>query len=54
MLAARGGCRFRGGGLEVYLGVDEGFRPSGKAHPGILVTSPRALTARLREPVQER
>ncbi|WP_051852259.1 VOC family protein [Streptomyces aureocirculatus] len=49
VLAARGGCWFRGGGLEVHLGVEKDFRPSGKAHPGILVTSLRALAARLEE-----
>ncbi|MDQ1708786.1 MAG: hypothetical protein QOG49_171, partial [Frankiaceae bacterium] len=30
-LAARGGCWFRGGGLEVHLGVDPDFRPARKA-----------------------
>lgn len=47
--AARGGCWFRGGGLEVHLGVEENFRPSGKAHPGILVTSLQALAERLED-----
>ena len=37
VLAARGGCWFRGGGLEVHLGVEEEFAPARKAHPGILV-----------------
>ena len=37
VLAARGGCWFRGGGLEVHLGVGEDFSPIRKAHPGILV-----------------
>jgi catechol 2,3-dioxygenase-like lactoylglutathione lyase family enzyme len=36
-LAARGGCWFRLGGLEIHLGVEEGFRSAAKAHPGILV-----------------
>jgi len=36
-LAARGGCWFRGGGLEVHLGVEQQFAPAHKAHPGILV-----------------
>lgn len=48
-LAARGGCWFRGGGVEVHLGVEEDFRPAGKAHPGILVRSLDALARRLRE-----
>ena len=37
VLAARGGCWFRGGGLEVHLGVEQEFAPARKAHPGILV-----------------
>ncbi|WP_433782000.1 VOC family protein [Actinomycetospora sp. CA-101289] len=37
VLAARGGAWFRGGGLEVHLGVEDGFRPARKAHPGIVV-----------------
>ncbi|MFG2923051.1 glyoxalase [Streptomyces sp. NPDC048305] len=49
VLAARGGCWFRGGGLEVHLGVEEDFRPSRKAHPGILVTSLDALARRLED-----
>lgn len=38
VLAARGGCWFRGGGLEVHLGVEDDFVPARKAHPGILVS----------------
>jgi len=37
VLAARGGCWFRGGGLEVHLGVEDPFAPARKAHPGLLV-----------------
>jgi len=47
VLAARGGCWFRGGGLEVHLGVEEDFTPARKAHPGILVDGLPALAARL-------
>ena len=47
VLAARGGCWFRGGGLEVHLGVEEPFAPARKAHPGILVDGLRALADRL-------
>ena len=36
-LAARGGAWFRGGDLEVHLGVEAPFAPAKKAHPGILV-----------------
>ncbi|MFE9428101.1 glyoxalase [Kitasatospora sp. NPDC006697] len=47
VLAARGGCWFRGGGLEVHLGVEEDFQPARKAHPGILVRGLPALAERL-------
>ncbi|MFB7826946.1 glyoxalase [Streptomyces hydrogenans] len=47
VLAARGGCWFRGGGIEVHLGVEEDFRPARRAHPGILVSGIRALAERL-------
>jgi catechol 2,3-dioxygenase-like lactoylglutathione lyase family enzyme len=47
VLAARGGCWFRGGGLEVHLGVEPDFVPARKAHPGILVDGLDALVARL-------
>jgi catechol 2,3-dioxygenase-like lactoylglutathione lyase family enzyme len=36
-LAARGGCWFRGAGVELHLGVEEGFRASAKAHPALRV-----------------
>jgi catechol 2,3-dioxygenase-like lactoylglutathione lyase family enzyme len=47
VLAARGGCWFRGGALEVHLGVETDFRPARKAHPGIRVTALDALADRL-------
>jgi len=37
-LAKRGGCWFRGFGIELHLGVEADFRPARKAHPGLLVT----------------
>jgi catechol 2,3-dioxygenase-like lactoylglutathione lyase family enzyme len=46
VLAARGGCWFRSGGLEVHLGVEADFRPARKAHPGILVSDLQALADR--------
>lgn len=49
VLAARGGCWFRGGGLEVHLGVEADFSPARKAHPGILVSSLDALARRLQD-----
>ncbi|RLU87580.1 glyoxalase [Streptomyces griseocarneus] len=47
VLAARGGCWFRGGGVEVHLGVEQDFTPARKAHPGILVHGLRDLADRL-------
>jgi hypothetical protein len=47
LLAARGGCWFRAGQLEVHCGVDPEFRPATKAHPGIRVAHLHALAARL-------
>ncbi|MBM7443040.1 glyoxalase [Streptomyces sp. HB132] len=49
VLAARGGCWFRGDGLEVHLGVEKEFGPARKAHPGILVRSLNGLAKRLEE-----
>jgi catechol 2,3-dioxygenase-like lactoylglutathione lyase family enzyme len=47
VLAARGGCWFRSGALELHLGVEQDFRPARKAHPGMLVSDIDALAARL-------
>jgi catechol 2,3-dioxygenase-like lactoylglutathione lyase family enzyme len=47
VLAARGGCWFSGGGIEVHCGVEEEFAPARKAHPGLLVAGLRELAARL-------
>ena len=48
-LAARGGCWFRGGALELHLGVEDGFVPARKAHPAFGVSDLTALRARLEE-----
>ncbi len=49
-LAARGGCWFRAGVVELHLGVEEGFRASAKAHPALrvdgLASLRRSLEAR--------
>lgn len=37
-LAARGGCWFRAGAVQLHLGIEDDFRPSRKAHPGLRVT----------------
>jgi hypothetical protein len=42
-LAARGGCWFLAGALELHLGTEAGFRPARKAHPGLLVSDIDAL-----------
>jgi catechol 2,3-dioxygenase-like lactoylglutathione lyase family enzyme len=46
-LAARGGCWFALGGVELHLGVEQPFAPARKAHPGILVEGLDELVARL-------
>ena len=46
-LAARGGCWFRGGGVEIHLGVEQEPVPARKAHPAFLVTGIDALAGRL-------
>ncbi len=48
-LAARGGCWFRGGALEVHCGVEDDFTPARKAHPGIVVDDLDAVVDRLSE-----
>jgi catechol 2,3-dioxygenase-like lactoylglutathione lyase family enzyme len=47
VLAARGGCWFRAGAVEVHLGAVADFTPSVKGHPGILVRDLDALAERL-------
>ncbi|MGW7451506.1 VOC family protein [Streptomyces sp. NPDC054787] len=49
VLAARGGCWFAAGPVQLHLGVEEDFRPARKAHPGLRVTGIRAYASRLRE-----
>ena len=46
-LAARGGCWFRRGELEIHLGVEEPFTPARKAHLGIAVEDLNELYRRL-------
>lgn len=47
VLAARGGCWFRAGVVQLHLGIEENFRPARKAHPGLLVRDIEAYAARL-------
>ncbi|MET8008882.1 VOC family protein [Streptomyces sp. NPDC005271] len=48
-LAANGGLWFRSGPVQLHLGIEKGFRPSAKAHPGIRVTAIDAFATRLAE-----
>lgn len=43
LLAARGGCWFGRGAVQVHLGVEKEFRPARKAHPAFLVDDIAAL-----------
>ncbi|MEU4352576.1 VOC family protein [Streptomyces sp. NPDC023838] len=49
VLAARGGCWFAYGPVQLHLGVEEDFRPAAKAHPGLLVTGIETFARRLAE-----
>src|SRR4051812_9682990 len=44
-LRARGGAWFRAGTAEVHVGIEDGFRPARKAHPGIAVADVDVLAA---------
>lgn len=46
-LAARGGCWFRAGPVQLHLGIEENFRPARKAHPGLRVVGIEACAERL-------
>jgi catechol 2,3-dioxygenase-like lactoylglutathione lyase family enzyme len=46
VLAARGGVWFRSGSCEIHCGVEEGFTPARKAHPGIAVSDVDELARR--------
>ncbi len=43
-LRARGGAWFRAGSAEVHVGIEEGFAPARKAHPGLAVATTVAST----------
>lgn len=47
VLAARGGCWFRGAGYELHVGVEEPFRAAAKAHPAFVVKDIEALADHL-------
>jgi catechol 2,3-dioxygenase-like lactoylglutathione lyase family enzyme len=46
-LSGRGGCWFRGQGVEIHLGVERPFSPARKAHPALLVDGLDRLRARV-------
>ncbi|MFV8130929.1 glyoxalase [Streptomyces syringium] len=46
-LAARGGCWFAAGAVQLHIGIEADFRPARKAHPGIRVTGIEAFARRL-------
>jgi hypothetical protein len=46
-LAAHGGCWFEAGFVQLHLGVEEGFRPARKAHPGLRVRDIEGYAARI-------
>jgi catechol 2,3-dioxygenase-like lactoylglutathione lyase family enzyme len=46
-LAARGGCWFRLGAVQLHLGVEADFRPARKAHPALVVRGFDSLCAHL-------
>ncbi|WP_460073402.1 VOC family protein [Streptomyces sp. YKOK-I1] len=48
VLAARGGCWFRAGAVQIHVGVEQDFRPSAKAHPGLRVAGIVAYADRVR------
>ncbi|MFF3913002.1 VOC family protein [Streptomyces sp. NPDC001852] len=47
VLAARGGCWFQAGAVQLHLGIETDFRPAKKAHPGLRVEGIEAYAARL-------
>ncbi|MFG2194301.1 glyoxalase [Streptomyces sp. NPDC048639] len=47
LLAARGGCWFASGAVQLHVGIEDDFRPARKAHPGIRVTGIDAFAARI-------
>ena len=46
-LAARGGCWFAAGSVQLHLGIEAGFRPAKKAHPALLVDDLRGFAERI-------
>ncbi|WP_328538316.1 VOC family protein [Streptomyces sp. NBC_00344] len=47
VLAARGGCWFQAGPVQLHLGMDRDHRPSVKAHPALRVAGIEAYAERI-------
>ena len=47
VLAGRGGCWFGAGSAVLHLGIEEGYTPPRKAHPGIRVAGIHDFAKRL-------
>ncbi|MEU6079006.1 glyoxalase [Streptomyces sp. NPDC047108] len=47
VLAARGGCWFARGAVQLHIGIEGDFRPARKARPGIRVSGIDTLAARI-------
>ncbi|MGI5250756.1 VOC family protein [Actinacidiphila glaucinigra] len=47
VLAARGGCWFATGAVQLHIGAEADFRPARKAHPGLRVSGIEAYAERL-------
>ncbi|MFI2434800.1 glyoxalase [Streptomyces sp. NPDC018693] len=47
VLAARGGCWFQAGFVQLHVGTEQDFRPARKAHPGLRVTGIERYGVRL-------
>ncbi|MDI2126754.1 VOC family protein [Yinghuangia seranimata] len=47
VLAARGGCWFASGAVQLHLGAEPDFRPSAKAHPAFVVEDLDGFAERL-------
>jgi len=45
-LAARGGCWFENGPLQVHLGIEKSFIPARKAHPAFIVDDLASIVAK--------
>ncbi|WP_042440049.1 VOC family protein [Streptacidiphilus albus] len=49
VLAARGGCWFQSGTVQIHIGVEDPFIPARKAHPALRIQGIHAYAARIAE-----